>query len=123
MIPTIAVRRDLVDLACRRLFGGPLVRAIVDTQAVALRTFQRRQMVFKGSTSPARLQVGPNLPRYAAHNALSDALAAAELFLAQPPIGTRARVSPAGIPGLGWLSSDRRTRFGAWVLGSGLPVS
>jgi DNA polymerase III subunit epsilon len=78
------IEETFIDLACRRLLGGPLVVLIVDTQAVALRTFQRRQIAFKGSD--LRLHaLGPryNLPRYGAHNALSDALAAAELFLAQ----------------------------------------
>lgn len=78
------IEETFIDLACRRLFGGPLIVPIVDTQAVALRTFQRRQMVFKGSDLRLHaLGARYNLPRYAAHNALSDALAAAELFLAQ----------------------------------------
>lgn len=57
---------------------------IIDTQALALRTFERRQIPFK--VSDLRLHAlgnRYNLPRYGAHNALSDALAAAELFLAQ----------------------------------------
>ena len=70
--------------ACRRLWHAGLPVRVVDTQVLARRTFERRQIPFKGSD--LRLHaLGDrfNLPRYGAHNALSDALAAAELFLAQ----------------------------------------
>ena len=57
---------------------------IVDTQAVALRNFHQRQTPFKGSDLRLHaLGARYNLPRYGAHNALSDALAAGYLFLAQ----------------------------------------
>lgn len=70
--------------ACRRLWGAGLPVLVVDTQVVALRTFERRQIPFKGSDLRLHsLGDRYNLPRYGAHNALSDALAAAELFLAQ----------------------------------------
>jgi DNA polymerase-3 subunit epsilon len=78
------IEESFIDLACRRLFGGPLLAPIVDTQAIALRHFQRRQIPFKGGDLRLHaLCARYNLPRYSAHNALSDALAAAELFLAQ----------------------------------------
>ncbi len=78
------IEETFIDLACKRLLGGPLVVPIVDTQAVALRNFQQRQTPFKGSDLRLHnLGARYNLPRYGAHNALSDALAAGELFLAQ----------------------------------------
>ena len=78
------IEETFIDLACRRLFGGPLLAPIVDTQAIALRYFQRRQIPFKGGDLRLyALGARYNLPRYGAHNALSDALAAGELFLAQ----------------------------------------
>ncbi len=78
------IEETFVDLACKRLLGGPLLVPIVDTQALALRHFQRRQIPFKGSDLRLHaLGARYNLPRYSAHNALSDALAAAELFMAQ----------------------------------------
>jgi DNA polymerase-3 subunit epsilon len=78
------IEETFIDLACRRLFGGPLLAPIVDTQAIALRHFQRRQIPFKGGDLRLyALGARYNLPRYGAHNALSDALAAGELFLAQ----------------------------------------
>ena len=70
--------------ACRRLWGGGLPVQVVDTQVLAHRTFERRQTAFKASDLRLHsLGERFNLPRYGAHNALSDALAAAELFLAQ----------------------------------------
>ncbi len=73
-----------VGAACKRLYGQGLLVPVVDTQAVAHRTLERRQIAFKGSDLRLHaLGDRYNLPRYGAHNALSDALAAAELFLAQ----------------------------------------
>ena len=70
--------------ACRRLWRTGLPVRVVDTQVVAHRTFERRQTAFKASDLRLHsLGERYNLPRYSAHNALSDALAAAELFLAQ----------------------------------------
>jgi DNA polymerase-3 subunit epsilon len=70
--------------ACKRLWGAGLPLRVVDTQVLARRTFERRQVPFKGSDLRLHaLGDRYNLPRYGAHNALYDALAAAELFLAQ----------------------------------------
>jgi DNA polymerase-3 subunit epsilon len=78
------IEQGFINKACKRLLGGGLLVPVVDTQTIALRTFQRRQTPFKGSDLRLHsLCDRYNLPRYGAHNALSDALAAAELFLAQ----------------------------------------
>ena len=70
--------------ACRRLWGAGLPVRVADTQVLARRSLERRQIAFKGSDLRLHaLGDRYNLPRYGAHNALSDALAAAELFLAQ----------------------------------------
>lgn len=73
-----------VGAACEGLYGIRPPIPTVDTQAVALRLFQRRDI----TVAPKELRLGAlreryKLPRYPAHNALSDALAAAELFLAE----------------------------------------
>jgi DNA polymerase-3 subunit epsilon len=79
-----AVELGFLGNACRRLWGAGLLVPVVDTQELARRTFERRQIPFKGSDLRLHaLGKRYNLPRYGAHNALSDALAAAELFLAQ----------------------------------------
>lgn len=70
--------------ACRRLWGGGLPVRVIDTQVLAHRSLERRQIPFTPSDLRLyALSERYNLPRYGAHNALADALAAAELFLAQ----------------------------------------
>lgn len=74
----------LISNACERLYGMRPPIPTVDTQAVALQLFRRRNITI----APKELRLGGlreryNLPRYPAHNALSDALSAAELFLAE----------------------------------------
>ncbi len=78
------VEIGFVSKACEGVYGIRPPLPAVDTQAVALRLFQRRNI----TVAPAEMRLGAlreryKLPRYPAHNALSDALAAAELFLAQ----------------------------------------
>lgn len=78
------IERGFLARACRELWGGGLPLRVVDTQVLARRSFERRQTPFRGSDLRLHaLGDRYNLPRYGAHNALSDALAAAELFLAQ----------------------------------------
>ncbi|HEX9803124.1 MAG TPA: exonuclease domain-containing protein [Gammaproteobacteria bacterium] len=70
--------------ACLALFGMNFVMPVVDTQAIARRTLERRNQAFRPQELRlAALRRRHQLPRYRLHNALSDALAAAELFLAQ----------------------------------------
>lgn len=78
------VERGFIGNACRRLFGKGLLVRCIDTQALARRTFERREIPFKpGDLRLHALCERYNLPRHGAHNAFCDALAAAELFLAQ----------------------------------------
>ncbi|MGB5834079.1 MAG: 3'-5' exonuclease [Thiohalocapsa sp.] len=89
------VELTFLGAACKRLWGQGLLVRTVDTQAIAQRTLERRQITFRGSDLRLHaLGERYNLPRYGAHNALSDALAAAELFLAQ----AAHRDSGRGIP-------------------------
>lgn len=73
-----------IGRACERHFGGRILIPAVDTLDIAVRRFNRQ----RETPSPGSLRLGAlrrqhHLPRYPAHNALSDALSAAELFLAQ----------------------------------------
>jgi DNA polymerase-3 subunit epsilon len=78
------VEQGFLSMACRRLFGAGLLVPTIDTQALARRTLERRHIPYKGSDLRLHaLGERYNLPRYGAHNALADAIAAAELFLAQ----------------------------------------
>jgi len=77
------VEVHFLDWACRRLYGQHLVIPVVDTQVLAKRALDRTNQGYHGGALRlAALRSRYNLPRYPAHNALSDALAAAELFLA-----------------------------------------
>jgi DNA polymerase III subunit epsilon len=78
------VETGFIGRACRQVYGAGFAVPVVDTQALAQRQFERRQIAYKGTDLRLHaLGERYNLPRYAAHNALYDALAAAELFLAQ----------------------------------------
>lgn len=73
-----------VAAACERVFGGRILIPAVDTLDIAGRRLARTgQAPAPGSLRLGSLRRQYNLPRYPAHNALSDALSAAELFLAQ----------------------------------------
>ncbi|MBI1423118.1 MAG: 3'-5' exonuclease [Gammaproteobacteria bacterium] len=70
--------------ACQRVFAGNLLVPVVDTLALAQQQSARRnEIVGGGGLRLGALRERYHLPRYQAHNALSDAVAAAELFLAQ----------------------------------------
>lgn len=82
-----SIELDFLSAACRRVYGVPLVAACVDTLVL------QRRVLAGGVGSPqepvpgalrlwaARERYG--LPRYRAHEPLTDALACAELYLAQ----------------------------------------
>ncbi len=78
------VETGFIGSACRQVYGVGIIVPVVDTQVLAQRQLERRQIAYKGSDLRLHaLGERYNLPRYSAHNALYDALAAAELFLAQ----------------------------------------
>lgn len=69
-----------IDAACRACFGGRFRPPVIDTLILARRAIDTP---YPGSLRLASLRARHHLPRYPMHHALSDALAAAELFLAQ----------------------------------------
>ncbi len=78
------IESGFLSAACKAAYGAPLVVPFVDTLAIERRTWNRRGLIPK--QGDMRLNVCRdryNLPRYKAHNALMDALASAELLLAQ----------------------------------------
>lgn len=78
------VELGFLDAACHRLYGGRFLASVVDTQFIAQRWFERRNQPLRpGEMRLGNLRQRYNLPRYRAHDALSDALGAAELFMAQ----------------------------------------
>ena len=78
-----AIEQRFLDQACRTLYGGGFVTPLIDTELLARRQFERRNQAFRDTDLRlSNLRARYRLPRYPAHNALSDALATAELFLA-----------------------------------------
>jgi len=72
--------------ACRRHCSVPLHARVVDTLRLAhARKSRGRQEAREGALRLDALRGEFNLPRYPAHDALTDALATAELFLAMLP--------------------------------------
>ncbi len=75
---------DFVGRACEQIYHGRILIPAVDTLKVAILKNQRHQQTPpRGALRLHALRQQYKLPRYRAHNALSDALSAAELFLAQ----------------------------------------
>ena len=74
-----------LSAACEQLLGGPLPCAVVDTMALEERLTRHR---WPEEPPPGSMRLGAargrrGLPRYRAHDALTDAVACAELYLAQ----------------------------------------
>jgi DNA polymerase-3 subunit epsilon len=77
------IEQTFIDAACRRLYGAPFVIPIIDTLALGQRVFERRNHTIQpGDLRLFNLRPRYNLPNYKSHNALNDAIATAELFLA-----------------------------------------
>ena len=77
------LEQAFLDAACRRCYGVGFRCRVVDTEALFRRQLTRRQQSLRpGDLRLAALRENCGLPRYRAHDALSDALGAAELFLA-----------------------------------------
>ena len=73
-----------VGRACETVYGGRILIPTVDTLRIAIRAETRRHRTpQRNALRLSALRQKYNLPRHHTHNALSDALAAAELFLAQ----------------------------------------
>ena len=78
------IEQQFLQQACLRLYGLAPVMPVIDTLMLARRWLARRNKdVEQGALRLYALREQYGLPRYHAHNALSDALATAELFLAQ----------------------------------------
>ena len=78
-----AIERGFLQAACQRLWGTTPIFPIIDTLQLARQWFDHRGIQFSpGELRLYALREQYHLPRYPAHNALSDAVATAELFLA-----------------------------------------
>jgi DNA polymerase-3 subunit epsilon len=83
-----------IDRACRIAFNSGFKPALVDTMAIEHKRLQRRSdALASGALRLAACRQRYGLPDYTGHNALTDALATAELFLAQSSADSRSKVS------------------------------
>jgi DNA polymerase-3 subunit epsilon len=79
----VKVERGFLGAACKRLYGTSVIFPVADTEALIRRWLERRNQPFAGRDLRLHaLRKRYGLPRYKAHNALTDALATAELFCA-----------------------------------------
>ncbi len=77
------IEQNFIDAACKRLYGTRFVIPIIDTLVLGQRVFERRNHTIQpGDLRLFNLRPRYNLPQYKSHNALNDAIATAELFLA-----------------------------------------
>ncbi|MEG3619583.1 exonuclease domain-containing protein [Magnetovibrio sp. PR-2] len=78
------IETGFLDKACKKCFGLPFEMPTIDTMGLEIRTLMRRnEAVEPGMLRLDALRSRYNLPRYKSHNAMIDAIAAGELFLAQ----------------------------------------
>lgn len=91
-----ALERDFLSAACRTAFGGAFACVSVDTMELEHRLLSPG---WGDEPPPGSLRLGAarqrhGLPRYRAHDALTDAIACAELYLAQTSVlAIRGRVT------------------------------
>lgn len=78
------IERNFLQAAMQQVYGYALPFLLVDTLQLEQRMLARAQRpVAENQLRLANLRTQYRLPRYGAHNALEDAVATAELFLAQ----------------------------------------
>ena len=79
-----ATETGFLDAACRRIYGHRFLSPTVDTLELARQWYARRALQpARGELRLAALRERYQLPHYSMHDALSDAIATAELFLVQ----------------------------------------
>lgn len=77
------IELGFLNKICREIYNQDFLIPTIDTQLLAKRQLQREQTVLKANSLRLfNLCDRYKLPSYKAHNALSDALSTAELFLA-----------------------------------------
>lgn len=78
-----AIESGFLNNLCQSLYGQEFCMPVIDTEVLARRQIRRTQQAIQaGQLRLFNLRERYHLPAYKAHNALSDALATSELFLA-----------------------------------------
>jgi len=77
------IETGFLNAACRNVFKHNLPMRVIDTLKIEQKRLQHRQQLLDANQLRLfNIRSSYNLPRYRAHNALEDAIATAELFLA-----------------------------------------
>jgi len=77
------IEQGFLNKICQALYDCDFVIPIIDTQVLAKRSLDRRNAVYQSNDLRLfNLRRKFKMPHYKAHNALMDAIATAELFLA-----------------------------------------
>lgn len=80
------IEQGFINEICQKLYQTDFVMRVIDTQVLAKRSFDRKDSSYQPSELRLfNLRKIYKLPPYKAHNALLDAIATAELFLAMLP--------------------------------------
>ncbi|MCW8931385.1 MAG: exonuclease domain-containing protein [Gammaproteobacteria bacterium] len=78
------IEKNFLQYTCKKLYGMAPIFPIIDTLMIARKRLDQRTSLYSPNDLRLfNLRESHKLPRYKAHNALSDALATAELFLAE----------------------------------------
>ena len=78
------IEYNFIQNICQKLYGHLIPLQMVDTLQIEKRHLDRMHRTIQpNQLRLANLRAQYNLPRYHAHNAMEDAIATAELFLAQ----------------------------------------
>lgn len=78
------IERTFLQAAMERVYGQRMPLMMLDTLAIEKRSRERtQQVIIPNQFRLGNLRQYYNLPRYGAHNALQDAIATAELLLAE----------------------------------------
>lgn len=77
------VETSFINKVCQSLYQCDFIIPVIDTQQLAKRSLDRQNKAYKSNDLRLfNLRKQYNMPAYKAHNALMDAIATAELFLA-----------------------------------------
>ena len=77
------IELGFINKMCHKLYDTDFVIPVIDTQFLAKRSLERQNKSYKNKELRLfNLRKSLNMPDYKAHNALMDAIATAELFLA-----------------------------------------
>ena len=89
------IEKTFLTAACRELYGLAPVFPMIDTLFMAKRRMDMRTAGYDPSELRLfQLREHHGLPQYSAHNALSDALSTAELFLVETSLMNRKKSPP-----------------------------